>query len=323
MTVLAIGLYGRIKIEPGYHEDGQLRAFKQLGIPCIPFDVESISDADAIHKLSKLIRKHQPDIILIDHKKGLKIWSDIKKSIKLDSCISVYWMCDGRKVEGVKSPYFTKVKEPIMAPSDLKGLVDFIFISDAYRIDEYRVGFETDNVYWMPQACTPKFMHKIATTEIYDMTFAGSIAETLVHEGRENIIKSVSSVCKVNVIDNKKIDTPKIYSQSKLVLGMSNFNYYLTTSNRFFVGMGCGACMMFPYFPGIDLLVENKRHLVWWHDIDELKANIKYYLRNNDERKEIQKNAEILAHEKHTYVNRIQNMLDIIDNKTKDFYGFI
>jgi len=70
-------------------------------------------------------------------------------------------------------------------------------------------------------------------------------------------------------------------------------------------------------------LVENKKHLVWWHDIDELKANIKYYLRNNDERKEIQKNAEILAHKRHTYVNRIQNMLDIIDNKTKDFYGFI
>lgn len=37
----------------------------------------------------------------------------------------------------------------------------------------------------------------------------------------------------------------------------------------------------------------------------------------------IKKNAEKLAREKHNYKIRISNMLDIINGKTEDFYGFI
>ncbi|RKY72370.1 MAG: hypothetical protein DRP97_00735 [Candidatus Latescibacterota bacterium] len=35
------------------------------------------------------------------------------------------------------------------------------------------------------------------------------------------------------------------------------------------------------------------------------------------------KNAPELAHSKHTYVRRMQNMLDIIEWETSDFYGFL
>lgn len=47
------------------------------------------------------------------------------------------------------------------------------------------------------------------------------------------------------------------------------------------------------------------------------------YLTNDGLRDEIRKNAVILAEKKHNYMVRIQNMLDIINGKTEDFYGFI
>jgi spore maturation protein CgeB len=47
------------------------------------------------------------------------------------------------------------------------------------------------------------------------------------------------------------------------------------------------------------------------------------YLSNQELREEIKRNAAELAKEKHNYISRITNMLDIISGKTEDFYGFI
>ena len=47
------------------------------------------------------------------------------------------------------------------------------------------------------------------------------------------------------------------------------------------------------------------------------------YIYDDHLREEIKINAEKLAKEKHNYKDRLINMLDIINNKTKDFYGFI
>jgi len=46
-------------------------------------------------------------------------------------------------------------------------------------------------------------------------------------------------------------------------------------------------------------------------------------LNNRKERYRIRKNALELFHKKHTYINRIQNIFDIINNKTTEFYGFL
>ena len=44
---------------------------------------------------------------------------------------------------------------------------------------------------------------------------------------------------------------------------------------------------------------------------------------NKDLREEIKCNAEQLARLNYNYILRITNMLDIINNKTEEFYGFI
>ena len=319
MKVCALGLYDRAIKQPGYHWDGQLKAFKELGIDYLALDVMNYKNEQQL--ISQIV-EYDPDIIWIGHKFGLKLWCEIKKQNLLPNALSLYWMCDCRKIEGIPSKYYTEIKEPRMDPSDLNELVDYVFIAEDHRIDEYKQGFNTDNVYFMPQACTPSIIHRYTTKETYDIMFAGSIKETWAHKGREKIINELSKIYKVNVVKDDKINTPLLYSQARLALGMSSYNYYLVMSNRFFIGLGCGTCMMFQYFPGIERMVLNHVHMVWWKTVNELKDNIKYYLNHPVERNIIRKNAELLGHEKHTYVNRINNILDIIDNKTVDFYGF-
>ena len=320
MKVALLGLYNRAVTEPGFHWDGQVKACRKLGIDYLRLDVHRYRKEQ---ELSDILVAYDPDIILIEHKLGLKRWCSIKKKQVLKNVISVFWMCDGRQVEGVSSKYFNKIKDPVMEAEDLNNLVDYVFLANACQIQEYKQGFNIENVFFLPQAAGSDIMHRYDEEEIYDMLFAGSTRETWVHTGRRAAIDNLNTICDVKVIEDDKINTPILYSQSKLALSLCNFNYHLAVSNRFFIGLNCGACMMYQYFSGIELLVKNHVHIAWWKTVDELKNNILYYLNNPEERNEIRKNAEELGHSKHTYTHRLQNMFDIIENKTDEFYGFL
>ena len=87
--------------------------------------------------------------------------------------------------------------------------------------------------------------------------------------------------------------------------------------------MGCGCCFITNYFKGLERLAENEKHLLWYENKDDLLKLLKKYIFNDDLRENIQYNAEKLVKEKHHYILRIQNMMDVIDDKSKDFYGFI
>ena len=73
----------------------------------------------------------------------------------------------------------------------------------------------------------------------------------------------------------------------------------------------------------IEKLFQNEKHLVWYRNYNELTELLKKYIQNDDKRKEIKESAYKLAKKKHTHINRIQNLLDIIMEKTEKFYGFL
>ena len=87
--------------------------------------------------------------------------------------------------------------------------------------------------------------------------------------------------------------------------------------------MGCGAFYICQWFPGIEKLAENDKHLIWFKTENELLEKVDYYLEHKEEREKIRMNAQELAHSKHTFVHRIQNMFDIINGKANGFYGFL
>jgi len=58
---------------------------------------------------------------------------------------------------------------------------------------------------------------------------------------------------------------------------------------------------MLKYFKGIEELFENRKHLVWFKDIKEMMELIHYYLKNENERKEIFENGRQLITSNYTY----------------------
>ena len=114
-------------------------------------------------------------------------------------------------------------------------------------------------------------------------------------------------------------DLNKLYSSAKIVIGDSlnvNFTDSYYYSDRFFEVPGRGGFQIAPYIPGItDHFVDRKEIVLYsFGNWQQLKHLVDYYLDNDQEREEIR----IAGHERtkrdNTYTNRMQHMLNVLDN---------
>lgn len=287
-----------------FHWGGQIRGIKENGYDVVAYDIYRNPD---LNLLATAIKDSKPDYILIGVREGLdpvrEIYDDIKH---LDAKI-LYWYCDPS----------TPIKR------DLKGVIDFMFLSNSGQIDEYKKQFGIDNVYYLPQAFSPHVMYRCPMPEIYDIAFAGSVCPIALHESRKRHLDRLSSVYNVERTNKVRTMINELYNSSKLVYGGSDFPYELYTSNRFFIALGCGSAYLCSKFEGIEKLVENRKHVLWFESDDEMMELAQYYIESDRERNTLRENAYRLALEKHTYAKRMKNMFDIVDGKEKGFNGFL
>ena len=305
--ICAIGSYEHFQYSHlGFHWDGQSRAFRELGYEVLLLDIRK--DKNYKNLRSKIL-DFKPDIMWLGLKDCfpfIKWMSEDVKSLRKKGCIVLYWYCD--------------LREPEL--TDFSKLIDIMFISNAGQIKEYKKAYNINNVHFMPQACTPTFMYDLNLNKEYEIGFAGSSFYRFQTE-RIKLLNKLKKESKIVIRNKVRNNIANFYSKCKIILGVnSDIVTYLYTSNRFYVAIGCGAFYLCEWFPGIEELAKNHSHLVWFKTEEELFRQIDYYLKHDKERELIQKNAQELAHSKHTYVHRIQNMFDIIDGKTNDFYGF-
>ena len=99
-------------------------------------------------------------------------------------------------------------------------------------------------------------------------------------------------------------------SAAKITLGFNTNRVYMYTSwRRPLNSMACAAFHLTRYFPGLEEVFENGRHLVWFRSIPEAIELIEYYLVHDEERERIAGvgRQEVLAN--HTWDHRIADML--------------
>jgi len=306
--ICAIGAYEINRYtQLGFHWDGQARAFKTLGYQTRLLDIRKDWNFENIR--SKIL-EFQPDFLWLGLKDCLPFirWmhKDIGK-LKNNGTKVIYWYCDIRKPNLI----------------NLNELVDIMFLSNAGQIDDYRSAYSIDNIFYMPQAFASQFMYKLDIPEIYDVGFAGTI-NGFFHKKRKKILNKIAEQYKVAIRNNVRNCIPNFYSSCRSVLGTNPALIdYLYTSNRIFIAMACGAFYICEWFSGIEKLVRNHEHVVWYKTDAELLDLLEFYLKNKEKRNKIRKNAQKLAHSKHTYTQRIQNMMDIINNESNEFYGFL
>ena len=288
----------------GFDWDEWPRCFKKLGMDYLL--IEGMRNIET-QKIKEAVLSFKPHYLLVVLKDTLPIIRDIKKELKSIGTKVIYWFCDPEKPK----------KE------DLADIIDIMFLTNRGQLDEYKEAYNLKDVYYMPQGFGPYAQHRLGMPEIYDVGFAGAVSNAPLHKTRRELINAMRQQYNVRVSNMVRNNIAEFYSQSKAVFGASDFDHELYTSNRFFVALGCGACYITKKFKGIELLTENKKHILYFENKEELFDLLNYYLSHDSEREKIRQAAAKLSLEKHTYEHRMRNILDIIDGKTQSFYGFL
>jgi hypothetical protein len=103
-------------------------------------------------------------------------------------------------------------------------------------------------------------------------------------------------------------------SRAKIALSINAHDVPMYASwRRIFNTMACGTLLLVRYFPGLETVFENKKHLVWYKERTEAVRLARHYLVAKNEREQIAEvgRQEVLA--RHTWDHRIAEMLRFAD----------
>ncbi|MFX1258453.1 MAG: glycosyltransferase [Promethearchaeota archaeon] len=302
--------------------DGHIRALKKLGYKPLLLDARAIPFSEILTR----IKIYKPDYLLSGDYTARDFLIKYSEFFRRSNICVSYWYRDVRTPEDI----------------NFDGVINYMFLTNQGQLEEYKKHYNIKNVFYMPQWCNPQFTHPNPfINEIYEIGFAGQTDFYIYHKERTETLLRLKKIFKVKIKNAEFNSISEFFSQCKIIFGndigfhrlfgkyytfkKSSFNKFvnLYASNRIFISIGCGACYFINYFPGIEKLFLNKKHLVWYKNYDELIELIKKFLSDNKSRLYIKREALKLAKEKHTHIHRIKNVLDIIMGKTKEFYGFL
>lgn len=215
----------------------------------------------------------------------------------------------------------------INANKNLGQYIDYFFLSNQGQLEEYKAKWAIKNAYFMPQGCFATDSLKKIARKKYLLGFLGRRqTNDPRYEERNLILDSFKD--KFGLQESYKIVDAKrsadFYQKCKIIIGVSWKNdVNLYSSDRIFNVLAGRGFYLCSYFPGIEKLFRNHQHLVWFTSIKEGLELAKHYLRENLKREKIAYNGYLLVKVKHTYKMRLANIIDIVQNKSNGFEGFL
>ncbi len=122
-----------------------------------------------------------------------------------------------------------------------------------------------------------------------------------------------------------RIDTEeivKIFSAAKININLHSSTYHKGVNPfgdfvnpRMFEIIGCGGFQLVDRRSGLEGMFEENEEIVLFDDLDDLRNKITYYLNNPEERGRIAERGRQRVLREHTYINRMQEMLEFIVEK--------
>lgn len=191
--------------------------------------------------------------------------------------------------------------------------VDFIFLCNKGYLKDYEEKYQTPTFYAPQCGIDTHFPSEEPIN--WDILFIGNFS-TQWHIGRKEILDTFKdSLLNVKVITGEfYTKTQKhLYKNTPISLAISpQVEGY--TSNRLYNILSSGGFCLTLWFPGIEDLFENKKHLVWFETAEEGVELAQYYLENPEKRKEIAEAGQKLYQERHTAKHRLDFMFDTMSN---------
>lgn len=107
-----------------------------------------------------------------------------------------------------------------------------------------------------------------------------------------------------------------IYNQAAIAINQNNFLREGYTSDRIWRAMACGTFVITSYFHGIEKIFGKMgEYLSWFHNFDELKKKIEFYLKHAELREEIAAKGSEFVREHHSWKNRFEDMKSLIEKQ--------
>lgn len=246
----------------------------------------------------------------MEHKENPMQWGIINASKDMDfNVVDIEYDCDIaflNKPTDVKNWWMVDLRDPYKLPD---ANVENIFLCNTKLMDAYAKRYNA-KVHYLPQFGDERPIKKGRDINWNIVFIAGFLSPY--HENRWPILKRLH----LERRDFKLIsgegytkDTPWIYNKTPISLAVSP-QYAGYTSNRLYNILAAGGFCLTLYFKGIEDLFENKKHLVWFKDLDEMEELANYYLENKEERDEIAREGQKHYYNNHSAEHRIRFLLD-------------
>jgi spore maturation protein CgeB len=221
---------------------------------------------------------------------------------------------------------------------------DVFFTTAKGMVGKYEVIANTP-VYWLYEgAHLPKFplistnshQKKIYRSEV---AFVGSIYYWDVNKNvsfqREKLLKKINERYHLKIwgpqgVRNAKelwgkdypaIEWPayneelvRVCQGADIVIGINTVNSVeLYFSNRTFITLAAGGFHITHYVPGLEVMFENHKHLVWFHSDEECLNLIDYYLKRPHLRKKISLEGQKWVRKRYSMKRQINKMLQLME----------
>ena len=258
MKILFVGVFTE-----GSTNVSQRDSLRRIGHDVVEFPYRDFSNPTM--ELSKINDK-SIDMLLIA--KGNNIHHDVIRYFKKrNNCKFVYWFMD-----------------PLMSFS--QEMLDKILVSDISYFDKKNVldiakKYHKD-CYYLCEGYDETIDKVKDVNKEYDVSFIGTV-----YGERENIL---------NNIDNVKLIKDAYGEKHSIEVAKSRINLNICTdsgaSDRIYKVLASGGFLLTDDWEGRELTgLEDKKDLVIYKNLDDLKSKIKHYLEYNKEREQIAKNG--------------------------------
>jgi spore maturation protein CgeB len=311
-TILYVGIkydYGNKDWGLSYEHYNFYHALLNMGYSLIYFDYDRIKQKYGIKKTSQILREavfyYQPDILFyfnfhdwIKH----SIWKEISEDLPTKTII---WLSDDHwRYEETRSVW---------------ELFNLVVTTDRKGYEKRKkVGF--NNVFLSQWACNHFLYKKINLPRIYDVCFVGQC-----YGERENFVNTLKRKG-INITtfghgwENSsrvsQADLIRIFNQSKISLGISlaSKENKIQIKGRDFEAPGCGSLLLTRDAKEIAEYFVPGEEIITYRDANDAADKIKYYLKNEDERKKIAKSGYERVMREHTIEKRFLDIFEFAQN---------
>jgi hypothetical protein len=165
---------------------------------------------------------------------------------------------------------------------------------------------------WLPLACDPSLSEPSAQHGPWDVAFVGT-------EGglpRKFVLQALRERYPRSCIGPAPhTQLMSIYRQAKIGF---NYSIHEDVNMRIFEVLGSGSLLLTNALPDDDLTqlgLHEGRHLVLYHRLADIMTRIDAFLAQEETRVRIARAGMEVAHQRHTYIRRLQQLFEVISSR--------